>query len=123
MEGLIAVTTKGTISSQPWSTFTPDLLIICSNAATFSKTSSENSSVIQKMALDFAKNHAQAILSCKLNKIKPVLQPFYDQIEQEFGIKDERTLSKALLGYQTNRKEVLACFRSFVENVLGTTGK
>lgn len=95
----------------------------CSNAATFSKTSSENSSLIQKMALDFAKNHAQAILSCKLNKIKPVLQPFYDQIEQKFGIKDERTLSKALLGYQTNRKEVLVCFRSLVENVLGTTGK
>ncbi|GGA53908.1 hypothetical protein CYANOKiyG1_74020 [Okeania sp. KiyG1] len=95
----------------------------CSNTAQFSKISGDKSFLIQELALDFAKNNAQSILSCKVNKIISVLKPFYDQIEKEFGIKDERTVSKALLGYQTNRKEILFYFHSLVENVLGTTGK
>ncbi|MGI0489289.1 hypothetical protein ACN4EK_28075 [Pantanalinema rosaneae CENA516] len=95
----------------------------CSVNATRSKTTPENSEVIQMMALEFAQANPEAIRTCKLNKIKPVLQPFYDRVYSQFGIQDERTLSKALLGRQTNRKEILNYFRSLVEKVLGTTEK
>lgn len=56
---------------------------------------------------------------CKFNKIKPVLEPFYEQVRVRFDIQDERTISKALLGQQTNRKAILHYFRSLVEKVLG----
>jgi hypothetical protein len=52
-----------------------------------------------------------------------LLTPFYEQVRVQFDIQDERTLSKALLGRQTNRKEMLGYFRHLVENVLGATGK
>ena len=42
-----------------------------------------------------------------------------EQIRSQFGIQDERTLSKALLGHQADRKAVLYYFRSLVEKVLG----
>ena len=61
-------------------------------------------------------------MNCKLNKIKPLFQPFYDQISEFHDIQDERTLSKALLGRQTSRKEMLFYFQRLVEKVLGTMG-
>ena len=91
----------------------------CSVNATRSKTFPENAQAIQAMAVEFAKKHPNKILACKFNKIKPLLEPFYEQVHQQFGIQDERTLSKALLGKQTSRKDVLRYFRSLVEKVLG----
>lgn len=91
----------------------------CSVNATRSKTFSENAQAIQAIAVEFAKTYPHEILSCKFNKIKPVLEPFYEQVRREFGIQDERTLSKALLGQQTNRKDILRYFRSLAEKVLG----
>ncbi|QQE65234.1 hypothetical protein GFS31_19200 [Leptolyngbya sp. BL0902] len=78
---------------------------------------------IQELALAFATANSEAILNCKLNAIRPILQPFYDEVFRRYNIQDERTLSKALLGYQASRKDILAYFRSLVEKVLGTTGK
>ncbi|MFN7714804.1 MAG: hypothetical protein ACK5QS_04915, partial [Pseudanabaenaceae cyanobacterium] len=91
----------------------------CSVNATRSKTFSENAQVIQAIALKFAETYPIEIMTCKLNKIKPVLEPFYEQVRNQFDIQDERTLSKALLGKQTSCKEVLYYFRSLVEKVLG----
>jgi hypothetical protein len=91
----------------------------CSVNATRSKTFSENVQLIQKIALKFAETYPIEIMTCKLNKIKPVLEPFYEQVRNQFDIQDERTLSKALLGKQTSRKEILYYFRSLVEKVLG----
>lgn len=83
----------------------------CSVSDVRGKTSPEASEAIQLLALDFARQNTEAILKCKLNKIRPVLQPFYEQVESIHGIQDERTLSKALLGRQTNRKEMLGYFQ------------
>jgi len=58
-------------------------------------------------------------MTAKLNKIKPVLAEFYQQVYEISGIRDERTLSKVLLGHITNRKEILFYFRSLIEKVLG----
>lgn len=91
----------------------------CSVNATRSKTFPENAQTIQAIANEFAKAYSQEIMTCKLNAIKPVLEPFYEQVRHQFDIQDERTLSKALLGKQTNRKEILQYFRSLVEKVLG----
>lgn len=91
----------------------------CSVNATRSKTSSENAQVIQAIAAEFAKNYPHEIMKCKFNKIKPLLEPFYEQVRHQFGIQDERTLSKALLGKQTDRKAILHYFRSLAEKVLG----
>lgn len=95
----------------------------CSVNATRSKTLPDQARAIQAIANDFARAYPEAIMACKFNKIKPVLAPFYQQVYDQFGIQDERTLSKALLGQQTNRKAILRYFRSLVENVLGATGK
>ena len=92
----------------------------CSINATRSKTLPSNAQAIQSMALEFAKKHCSEIMACKVNRIKPLLTPFYEQVYQEFGIQDERTLSKALLGKQTNRRELISYFRKMVENLLGT---
>ena len=94
----------------------------CSVSDVRGKTSLEVSSAVQLLAEKFAKQNAEAILNCKLNKIRPVLQPFYEQVRTQYDIQDERTLSKALLGRQTNRKEMLYYFQSLVEKVLGTMG-
>lgn len=95
----------------------------CSVSAVRGKTSPEVAEAIQGLALEFAKANSEAILACKLNAIRPVLQPFYEEVCQLYNIQDERTLSKALLGHQASRKAILAYFRSLVEKVLGTTGK
>jgi hypothetical protein len=92
----------------------------CSVSAIRGKTSPEASQAIQLLAVEFASQNAEAILSCKLNRIRSVLQPFYEQVFNLYGIQDERTLSKTLLGRQTNRKEILHYFRNLVEKVLGT---
>ncbi|MGB3291830.1 MAG: hypothetical protein WBB01_02430 [Phormidesmis sp.] len=95
----------------------------CSVSDVRGKTSPEVSQAIQLLALEFSKRNSEAILKCKLNKIRPLLQPFYEQVSSLYDIQDERTLSKALLGRQTGRKEVLTYFRNLVEKVLGTMGK
>ena len=94
----------------------------CSVSDVRGKTSPEVSQAIQLLALEFSRQNAEAIMICKLNKIKPLLQPFYEQTSSLYDIQDERTLSKALLGRQTGRKEMLLYFRSLVEKVLGTMG-
>lgn len=91
----------------------------CSVNAVRSKTSPENAQAIQAIAVEFAKTYPHEIMQCKLNRIKPLLEPFYQQVEQAFDIQDERTLSKALLGEQTNRKAMLQYFQTLVEKVLG----
>ena len=95
----------------------------CSVSYVRGKTSPEVSQAIQMLALEFSEQNVEAILNCKLNKIKPLLQPFYEQVSSLYDIQDERTLSKALLSRQTGRKEVLFYFRDLVEKVLGTMGK
>lgn len=92
---------------------------LCSANGQFSKFSHGELEKIQGAAIDFAKENAEAILNAKLNRIKPVLSGFYERVYQISGIQDERTLSKALLGRMTNRKEILYYFRSLVEKVLG----
>ncbi len=94
----------------------------CSVSDVRGKTSPEASEAIQLLALEFARCNAEAILKCKLNKIKPLLKPFYEQVNAQYDIQDERTLSKALLGRQTGRKEMLHYFQDLVEKVLGTIG-
>lgn len=91
----------------------------CSVNAVRSKTFPENAQAIQAIAAEFAKTYPNEIMLCKFNKIKPVLEPFYEQVRSQFGIQEERTLSKALLGEQTDRKAILRYFRSLAEKVLG----
>lgn len=95
----------------------------CSVSAVRGKITPAVVEAIQELALVFAKANSDAILSCKLNAIRPLLQPFYDEVSRQYNIQDERTLSKALLGHQASRKDILIYFRSLVEKVLGTTEK
>lgn len=91
----------------------------CSIDANHSKTLSETSEAMKEIAFEFAKTYPNEIMLCKLNKIKPLLDPFYKEVFTRFGIRDKRTIAKALLGQQTNRKAILYYFRSLVEKVLG----
>lgn len=94
----------------------------CSVSDVRGKVSPATSKAIQLLALEFAERNAEAILKCKLNKIKPLLKPFYEQVSAQYDIRDERTLSKALLHRQTGRKEMLYYFQDLVEKVLGAIG-
>ena len=91
----------------------------CAANGEFSKFSHGELEKIQAAAIAFAQENSEAILNAKLNKIRPTLSSFYERVYQISGIQDERTLSKALLGRVTNRKEILYYFRSLVEKVLG----
>lgn len=91
----------------------------CSANGTFSKFVHGEEEKIRQAAIEFAQANTEAIMNAKLNKIKPVLADFYEQVYEFSGIQDERTLSKVLLGQMTNRKEILRYFRSLVEKVLG----
>jgi hypothetical protein len=95
----------------------------CSVSAVRGKITPAVVTSIQELALAFATANSDAILNCKLNAIRPIFQPFYDEVFRLYNIQDERTLSKVLLGHQASRKDILAYFRSLVEKVLGTTGK
>lgn len=90
----------------------------CGGSSLFSKQ--KNLEELVLWAKLFAEANAEEIINCKLNRIRPLLSPFYAQAEQITGIKDERTLSKALLGETTNRKNILKYLQSLAENVLRT---
>jgi hypothetical protein len=92
---------------------------ICACRAMFSKSYGGNTQRLIEIANLYAINNRDAILTAKLNRIKPVLQSFYDIVNTELGITDVRTISQILVGEPASRKQLLSYFRSLTENVLG----
>lgn len=79
---------------------------------------------IKKLLLDWAYDNKQEILDCKFNKIKGLMSEFYDEVYKKTGVKDQRTISKAVFGeYIPNaRKETLKFLKEYLskENVCRT---
>lgn len=77
-------------------------------------------SQIKEIAIAFAKENQDQILTAHFNRISVLLDPMFKQIEKEVGVKDKRTISKAIVGKPSSRKEMLRYLQSFIENVRGT---
>lgn len=65
----------------------------------------------------WARSNKETIKNTKFNKIAQPLQPLYDSIESEFGIKDKRIVSKALLRRDGTRKEMLTFLKEYTDNI------
>lgn len=72
---------------------------------------------IRAHMLLWARSNKDIIKNTKFNKIAQPLQPLYDSIESEFGIKDKRIVSKALLRKDGTRKEMLTFLKEYTENL------
>jgi hypothetical protein len=92
----------------------------CAVSAQHGKTATTDREIRLKV-LDFAVSTADELFQVKLNKLKPLFQPLYDEIAQEFGIRDIRTICQMVTGQLCSRKELLFYLRSYVENVRGST--
>ena len=94
----------------------------CSAKSLFTKSDSKAKDLIRGASLEFSSKNNEALQTSKLNKVKPLLESFYKSIEDSTGIKDPRTICKAL-GIKESRKALLLYLRSLAENVLGASTK
>jgi hypothetical protein len=62
---------------------------------------------VKLFILDWVKEHEELVLSTHLNKITTTLHELFSEIENRFGIKDLRIISKAMFGEDRGRKELL----------------
>lgn len=72
------------------------------------KNRNEELEQIKNIAEKWALENAEQLTSTPLNKIKERLQPLYKMIEEQFSIKDIRTITKAVTGSYSNRKQLLS---------------
>ncbi|MBD2090790.1 hypothetical protein H6F67_13100 [Microcoleus sp. FACHB-1515] len=75
---------------------------------------------IREQVLAFAVSHSEKIFSVKLNRLKPLFEPLYNSIAQQYGIIDIRTVCQTVVGKPCSRKNLLFFLRTYVENVRGT---
>lgn len=92
----------------------------CSVSAQHGKTATTDLE-IREQVLAFAVDHAEEIFSVKLNKLKPLFEPLYSSLAQQYGIVDIRTICQMVAGEPCSRKALLFHLRAYVENVRGTT--
>lgn len=69
---------------------------------------------IREHVMEWAKNNKEIILSTPYNKIKTNLKPLFDEIENKYGIKDLRIISKSVFGEDKGRKELLRFLKEYV---------
>jgi hypothetical protein len=62
--------------------------------------------------IQWSKTNQEVILATPLNRIKPTLKPLMDSIQERFGIKAFRVISKAVFGMDRGRKELLRFMQS-----------
>lgn len=93
-----------------------------------SKESKNKRLSIKDYAEAWALEHKELVLQTKFNKITSTLHELYEGIQEEFGVKDARTISKAILDPtaivtrkdKTNysRKDMLAYLKDYVSKEL-----
>lgn len=69
---------------------------------------------IKEFIMGWAKDNKEIILSTPYNKIKTNLKPLFDDIENKYGIKDLRIISKSVFGEDKGRKELLRFLKEYV---------
>lgn len=62
---------------------------------------------IKQYVLHWLKDNKEAVLDIPFNRIKTTLAPLLMEIENNFGIKDIRIISKAVVGKNCGRKDLL----------------
>lgn len=67
----------------------------------------------------FVQAHPDRALECKYNGLT-ALNDLWNQVTEQTGIRDFRTISQAVLGRSGGRKEMLAEMQSWVENIVRT---
>jgi len=90
----------------------------CSAKTLFTKSTVNSHQVLQAIALEYAQENTEALSIIKLNKVKEVLEGFYEKVTEATGIEDPRTICKSL-GIKSSRKELALYLHSLAENVLG----
>jgi len=78
----------------------------CSVNAQHGKTATTDLE-IREQVLNFAIGHADELFKLKLNKLKPFFQPLYQSIQEQYGIRDIRTICQMVVGKSCSRKELL----------------
>jgi hypothetical protein len=78
------------------------------------KSAKELRDKVKNYILDWSIENKGLIIETKFNKITTTLKPLYKQIEERFGIKDERIISKSLMGEDLGRKEFLKHLKEWV---------
>ena len=75
---------------------------------------------VRELAHNFALNNSDKLFTTKLNKLKPLFQPLYDEILEAHNIMDTRTIALMTMGKSVSRKEFLYYLRNYVQKVRGT---
>lgn len=70
---------------------------------------------IKAYTLEWALNNRELILETPYNKITTNLKILFDDIEDKFGIKDLRIISRAMFGKDKGRKELLRYLKEYVQ--------
>jgi hypothetical protein len=74
---------------------------------------SEIHSQIKNFIIVWSKENKDLVRTTKLNKIKTTITPLLHEIERKFGVKDFRSISKAVFGIDKGRKELIR----FMKNI------
>jgi hypothetical protein len=73
---------------------------------------------IKKYIIQWSKVNKSIVLETPLNKIKTTIKPLTNDIQEQFGVKDFRVISKAVFGEDRGRKELIKFMKSVCnENV------
>ncbi|WCK57106.1 hypothetical protein PP175_28365 (plasmid) [Aneurinibacillus sp. Ricciae_BoGa-3] len=81
------------------------------------QNSKETLEIIKKFVYEWSFKNKKLIIETPLNKISGTLAPLFSEIETKFGIKDKRTISKAIFGKDKGRKELLIHLKNMLQNV------
>ncbi|MCF6408417.1 hypothetical protein [Pseudalkalibacillus salsuginis] len=73
---------------------------------------------IKEYIIQWAKDNKELVLGTPYNKIKTTIRPLTDDIERQYGIKDIRVISKAVLGEDLGRKELLRFMKGICDEKL-----
>jgi endogenous inhibitor of DNA gyrase (YacG/DUF329 family) len=78
------------------------------------KQRKENDNNIKHFIIKWANENAYVFKDVKLNRIQEILNPMYEEIEKQFGVKDKRSISKAIFGQDKGRKEMVIFLKNLV---------
>lgn len=71
---------------------------------------------IKELAENWTEENKERVIEGKLNDITATLKPLTDLIEEEYEVKDYRTISKAISGTES-RKKLLLYLKEYAQNI------
>lgn len=71
------------------------------------RKSLETSTSIEAAVKNWALEHKREVMECPMNKVSTVLQPLCDEINEEFGIKDIRSIANRITGSMSKKNFIL----------------